>query len=161
METIRVKNKNVYELEVNDKGETIVFDLSDITLPRKLGDAYKKIGEIQNNLKAQILIIEKRKESKKKNSLLTNNQLAITAAWEKAYADMRNAMDLFLGEGGCQKIFGDSNYVEMFDDLFEALSEKKDDGKSVFDHLKVANDKYISQLEQKYGQMKKDANTTI
>ena len=30
-------------------------------------------------------------------------------------------MDMFLGEGACQKIFGDKNYPDMFSDLGEQL----------------------------------------
>ena len=118
MNKLRINRKDLYEIEVNDNGDTIVFPLGDISLPFKLEKAYNDINKIQNDLKAEFTIIDKRQDSKGKDDLMTKNQRDKMLAWDKAFKKMREAMDGFIGEGGCQKIFGDSNYLEMFDDLF-------------------------------------------
>ena len=69
-----------------------------------------------------MVIIEKKEDRKQKGKLMTVNEEARLDAYKKAFKEMRIAMDAFLGDGACQKIFGDRNYVEMYDELFEALA---------------------------------------
>lgn len=116
---LRVEPKGLYEIEVNDSGDTIVFDTLDFELPFKFNEAFKMVNSIVQNVKGQIVVIDKK--ATKQDGFLTNKDNEYKKATKKAFADMRKAMDEFLGEGGCQKIFGDRNYFEMFDDLFNAL----------------------------------------
>ena len=122
MESIRIAKRDVYTIEVNDNGDTIEFDLVDIELPFKCERALSEINRIHKDLKAKLVIIEKKEDHKLKGELMTANEKARLEAYRKAFKEMRSAMDAFLGEGACQKIFGDRNYVEMYDDLFEALA---------------------------------------
>ena len=150
MNKLRINRKDLYEIEVNDNGDTIVFPLGDISLPFKLEKAYDDINKIQNDLKAEFTIIDKRQDSKGKDDLMTKNQRDKMLAWDKAFKRMREAMDGFIGEGGCQKIFGDSNYLEMFDDLFEELDRPQEDGKSHLEKMKLSDEAIVSRIEQKY-----------
>ena len=75
-------------------------------------------------------------------------------AWDNAFKDMRKAMDLFLGEGGCQKIFGDQNYLEMFDDLFEELDKPQEDGLSHLQKMKLSDEAIVQRIEDKYKNLK-------
>ena len=43
MEKLRIQRQDIYEIEVNDAGETIVFYLGDVTLPERLNRAYEEI----------------------------------------------------------------------------------------------------------------------
>ena len=122
MESIRIAKRDVYTIEVNDNGDTIEFDLVDIELPFKCERALSEVNRIHKDLKAKLVIIEKQEDHKLKGELMTANEKAKLEAYRKAFKEMRSAMDAFLGEGACQKIFGDRNYVEMYDDLFEALA---------------------------------------
>ena len=56
MEQLRIKNKNAYVIEVNDKGETISFNLDDPELMLKFDNALRKIKKIQNDAKAEQLL---------------------------------------------------------------------------------------------------------
>ena len=47
MSGIRVKNKDLFRIEVNDKGEYIEFDLSDVSLTFKCYEAIEKLEKIQ------------------------------------------------------------------------------------------------------------------
>lgn len=144
MEQLRIAKRNIYEIEVNDQGETIQFDLEDIALPFKCQEAFEEVSKIQSNLKAKLVILDKKDDRQKKNSVFSDKQLATLKLYKETFAAMRVAMDKFMGEGACQKIFGDRNYLEMYDDLFEQLEP----------HLKkmeLTTDGIKKRIESKYG----------
>ncbi len=122
MNSIRIEKRDIYTIEVNDKGETIEFDLVDIELPFKCDRALNEVNRIANELQAQLVIISKKEDHKQKGKLMTANEEAVMKAYREAFKQMREAMDAFLGEGACQKIFGNRNYIEMYDDLFRELA---------------------------------------
>lgn len=154
MEKLRIVRKDIYEIEVNDNGDTICFEMGDVTLPMRLNTAYEEISKIQSRLKQQLAVIGKKQDFKRKNQALTNNQIEIQKAQNQAFADMRNAMDVFLGKGGCRKIFGDSNYLEMYNDLFDELTKKDENGLSHLDKMKISSEAIDKRIEEKYGEAK-------
>ena len=56
---------------------------------------------------------------------------------------MRSLFDSFLGEGACQKIFGNTDRYGMFEDLLNALQPH-------FDKMKIDLDKIKKELVEKY-----------
>ena len=144
MESLRIERKDIYTIEVNDKGETIEFDLVDIELPFKCDRAFSEVDRIKSELKAKLVIIDKKQDHKLKNRVLTANEEARINAYKAAYTDMRSAMDIFLGEGACQKIFGDRNYLDMFSDLAEALAPH-------LEKMEISTDGIKKRIEEKYG----------
>lgn len=147
MESLRIERKDIYTIEVNDKGETIEFDLVDVELPFKCERAFGEIQRIKNELNGQLVIISKQQDHKQADKIMTANEEATITAYRKAYKEMRVAMDVFLGDGGCQKIFGDRNYLEMYNDLYEAL-------KPHFDKMQITTEGIKERIKAKYG--KKD-----
>lgn len=143
MEQLRIKNKNAYVIEVNDKGETISFNLDDPELMLKFDNALRKVKKIQNDAKSEQLVIEKQQDNKT-DFLLSTRERAIAELNVKTFNSMRLVMDEFLGKGACQKIFGDNNYLSMFEDLFEQLEPH-------FIHLKFNAEKIKDEIIQKYG----------
>ena len=122
MEKIRIKSKNEYVIEVNDNGDTISFDLSDPELMLKFDRAFNKVKEIEKVYHQKEKEINEREiQDEIVEGILTNTEREIQEFAVKCFKDMRNAFDEFLGKNGCQKIFGDKNYVSMYDDLIEAL----------------------------------------
>ena len=117
---INRNNKNIYEIEVNDKGETIIFDLEDVNLTAKLIDMYTGIQEIERKFNQEKDELEKR-EYDETDSFIPQRAIDENKLIQKFFADSRACADLFLGTGACQKIFGDKNYIEMFTDLFNQL----------------------------------------
>lgn len=117
---IRVKSKYEYVIEVNDNGDTISIDPSDTELMLKFDRALKMIDEIQKKTKRKEEEIEER-EDVDTDSPITKKEIAINKIWNEAFLEMRVAFDSFLGDGACQKIFGDKNYINMFEDLIEQL----------------------------------------
>lgn len=122
MNSIRIEKKDIYTIEVNDNGDTIEFDLVDIELPFRFEKSQSEVNRIAKELQAKLVIIDKQEDRKQKGKLMTVNEEARIKAYKEAFKQMRIAMDLFLGEGACQKIFGDRNYIEMYDDLFRELA---------------------------------------
>ena len=141
MEKIRVEKKNIYTIEVNDNGDTIQFDLEDIGLNFKLLKALREIDRIQEYMKKELYIIDKRQDVKGK--YISKNEEDTLRLWNKCFQDMRGAMDMFLGEGACQKIFGDRNYIEMFDDLMKQL-------KPHLEKMKISYAEIKKRIENKY-----------
>ena len=143
MESLRIERKDIYTIEVNDKGETIEFDLVDIELPFKCERAFTEVHRIADALKAKIVIINKKEDRQLKGRAMTANEEALLLAYKEAFTEMRVAMDAFLGDGACQKIFGDRNYIEMYDELANAL-------KPHLEKMKLTNDNIMERIKAKY-----------
>ena len=156
MESLRIKNKDLYVIEVNDKGECIEFDLSDIGLPIKCYECLEKIKKIEQEM------IVKEKELKEKlkvdNDPFSENNKQLIRLEQETFYKMREAMDGFLGQGACQKIFGDRNYYEMFDDLFKEFNRKRKElgGKSHFDKMGFKTNNINQRIMNKYNKNKKN-----
>lgn len=130
-EYIQLKTRNTLKIGIKDefgkekKDENgnllyIEFDLEDIELPLKYNKCEFLIRKAKQDLKFDLLIINKRQDVKGKYLLSKNEEEKIKAT-KKYYKTMEEAMNLFLGEGAVDKIFGKKRYYEMFDDLAEQL----------------------------------------
>lgn len=107
--------KSVYKLQVNDNGDYIEFDLADINLPTKILDASDRLSNIDAEFQEKALKIEKEETDKIQK---VRKQLLL----DKEYAqEMRKIFDSFLGEGACQKIFGDKEQYGQYSRLMDAL----------------------------------------
>lgn len=138
MEQLRVQNKDIYRIQVNEKGEYIEFDLADISLRAKCYEALSKLDTIAKEYEEKLKSI--------------NDDEKLTSLECQMFQDMRNAMDVFLGKGACQKIFGDRNYYEMFNDLIAELSKKRPElkGKSHLDMLNLKAEQIRDRIIEKY-----------
>ena len=144
MESLRIERKDIYTIEVNDNGDTIEFDLVDVELPFKCDRAFSEVARIEKDLKAKLVIIDKKQDRKLKDRIMTVNEEARLTAHKEAYIAMRSAMDIFLGDGACQKIFGDRNYLDMFTDLAEALAPH-------LEKMEISTEGITKRIEAKYG----------
>ncbi len=143
MESLRIKNKDVYRIEVNDKGEFIEFDLKDVGSRLRLFEALDKIEEVQKEFNEKV-----EKSMTEKEMTILENEM---------FAKMREAMDIFLGKNGCQKIFGDSNYYEMYADLLKELNRKRPElgGKSHLDKMGMSAENIRKRIQEKYSKNQK------
>ena len=149
MNSIRVRNKDTYVIEVNDNGDTIEFDITDIELPFKLERAQKMAQEAQKRLKAQQVIISKKQDTAKKGDLMTVRERATLEAYRECFKKMRAAIDEFAGAGASDKIFGDKNYLEMFNDFMEEMQPH-------FDKMELKGIDIRKKIEEKYSDAAKD-----
>lgn len=134
MEKLNLKKEETYKIEVNDNGEYIEFDLTDIALPDKIFQASEKIELIDKKYKNGINEIDNKNISK-----IEKAREVIKLEKEKCQ-ELRKEFDSFLGENACQKIFGNKNRYEMFSELLEALDPHF---KKMKINLKKAREKLI------------------
>lgn len=157
MSGLRVEKRDIYRIEVNDDGDYIEFDLADVNLGFRCREALEMIDEIQKETIVKEKEILELKEDDNTNSYISLKQKGLIDLEQETFLKMRKAMDRFLGEGACQKIFGDRNYYEMFDDLLEEFIKPRNElgGKSHFDKLQITSDGIRKRIIDKYNKNKK------
>ena len=160
MEYINVKKRNILKFGIKDEngnekvdenGQPICleFDLEDIELPLKYNKCEFLVRKAQEDLKWKFIIIDRKQDVNDKKMLLSKNEEEKVKAVKQYYKDMEDAINLFLGDNGVQKLFGDTRYYEMFDDLAEMLEP-------VLPKLKVNVDEINEKIKNKYKEKEKD-----
>ena len=149
MNSIRVRNKDAYIIEVNDNGDAIEFDITDIELPFKLERAQKMANDATQWLKGQQVIISKKQDTAKKGDIMTVKERATLEAYRECFKKMRAAIDEFAGAGASDKIFGDKNYLEMFNDFMEEMQPH-------FEKMELKGIDIRKKIEEKYSNVAKD-----
>lgn len=140
---IKRNREDLYILQVNEKGDTIEFDLTDIRLPERIMNAVNEIKKVNDKYRKDILDIEKEDITdveKTKKIIEIDKKNAIAS---------RKLFDSFLGENACQKIFGDRNYYGMYAELIEKLEPH-------FDKMIINSQKAKMRLVEKYKPKEKD-----
>ena len=144
MESIRVRNKDTYKIEVNDAGDIIEFDLTDIELPFKFERSKDMVMEAEKYLKGQLVIAGKKQNTAKKGEIMTSKEKATLEAYREFFRRMRAAIDTFAGAGASQKIFGDQNYLGMFNDFMEQMQPH-------YEKMQLKGMDIRKRIEEKYG----------
>lgn len=155
MDYIKLKErKDIVRLGIQDENEKIVkdkngnevvieFDLGSVDLSLNYNKCINEISEAEGRLKRKIIIINKKQDVKGKQ-LLSKNEEEKMKALKQFYKEMEDAMDLFLGQGGTKKFLnGRSPYLEMFDDISEAL-------KPHLSKLDLTTNSMIDRIKNKY-----------
>ena len=125
---IQLKKDNVFRIGIkdvngNDTGKCLSFDLEDITLPLKLSDCEEMHRKNVNKLRDTFIIIDKKEDKKGKKILSWKEEEKLKALEEYYYNEMK-ALDLFIGEGKTQMILdlmGRNPYYSMYDDISQLL----------------------------------------
>ena len=151
MDKIRIqRNKDeIYEVNISDDGKTIKFDLLDINFPYKLNKAFNDIERNRNICLGNIRAIEKRQYPESKKGFMTQKELEITKEYSKMFKENRKIMDSIFGDGTMQALFGDTDYLTMYDDLFTTLEP-------VFNKLNFNVESVKNRIKAKY--QNKDSN---
>lgn len=133
--------EDFYILEVNEKGETIEFDLTDINLPDKIMKASENVKKLDEEYMEKIRKVPKDDEEKYVKELLEIQK--------EMFTKMKKEMDSFMGDGACKKIFGEAEYYGMFLDLMEQLEPH-------FNKMIIKADVAKKRLVEKYMPSKSD-----
>lgn len=136
------------KLDKNGHEVFIEFDLEDINIVDNYSKAINLCEKAGRDLQTELTIIEKKQDTKF-NDFLTKNQKSKLEALKKYYQTIEQAMNLFLGEDGFNKIFGSSRYLTMLDDLARMLEP-------IMPLLKVNVDKIHNKIITKYKQTDED-----
>lgn len=147
---IQLKKSNITRFGIkdengNDTGNFLEFDLEDIELPLKLNESEAKHKSNINYVKSQFVIIDK-KEDKKGKYLLTWKEEEKLKVLKEFYKKEMEALDLFLGEGGTEKLLnGRKPYYEMYDDINDILEP-------ILPKLQKTAENIETRIKQKYSQ---------
>ena len=146
---IQLEKSNILRLGIRtvdgeDTGEYLEFDLDDIELPLKYQDLIEQEKKNRQNLKNQIIIIEKRQDIKGKK-LLSKNEEDKLKVINDFYKKEKEFLDGFLGEGGVDKLLNGRKLG------WTSLSEIDEIiGKQIAPYLKMSRDELTKKLKDKY-----------
>lgn len=127
METIKLKKDNILRFAIQtadgeDTGNVLEFDVEDIELPIRLQECIETHKRNIQDLKARYIIIDK-KQDKKGKKMLSANEEAKLKVLQNFYSKEIEALDLFIGKGGTEKLLnGRKPYLTMYDDINEYIA---------------------------------------
>lgn len=140
-----IKRFYVYTKDGKKTEEHLDFDLEDIELIDRLDRIYNKILKNQQWIKNEMTVIDKRQDSKKKNSLMSNNEKLKYEAIKKYYNDQRKAFDMFLGENGVEKLlYGRKFEWGTLNEISEIISNQ------IYPQLKISMKNITEKVKEKY-----------
>ena len=152
---IQLKKDNVLRLGIRtadgeDTGEVLEFDLEDIELPLKYQDLLEQEKKNRQNLRNQMLIIEKRQDVKGKKLMSKNEEDKIKAINE-FYKKEEEVLNGFLGERGVEKLLGGRKLGwTSLDEIDEIISTQ------IAPHLKTNMESISDKIKKKYSKVKEE-----
>lgn len=127
-------------------GEELVFDLEDTELLLRLQDLLEKDKKNKENLRNQMLIIDKRQDVKGKK-LMSKNEEDKLKALNEFFKKEVEVYNMFLGENGVQKLLNGRKLgwttLQEIDDIID---------KQIAPYINVNMNKITDKIKEKYGQ---------
>lgn len=129
-----------------DTGKYLEFDLEDIEMPLKYQDMLERDKKNKENLKNQVLIIDRRQDVKGKKLLSKNEEDKIKALNEFFKKEIE-IYNIFLGENGVQKLLNGRKIgwttLQEIDNIIE---------KQISPHLNMTMQNITDKIKEKYTQ---------
>lgn len=129
-----------------DTGNFLEFDLSDIELPLRYQELLEKDKKNKENLRNQMVIIEKRQDTRGKKLMSKNEEDKIRALNEFFKKEIE-IYNMFLGENGVQKLLNGRKLgwtsLKEIDEIIE---------KQITPHLDLNMKKITNKVKEKYSQ---------
>ena len=120
MEKIRIQRDELYTIEISDDGKVITLDPLDTDFPMRIDKAFREIEKNNDLLQQRFVVIDKQ-EDKMRHGIYSQNDYEKLEAYHNYNVKNREIFDNLFGEGTCQALFGESNYIGMYNDLIDAL----------------------------------------
>ena len=145
-------NDNLLRLRIQtedgkDTGEVLEFQLDDIELPLRYQELAEKDKKNKENLRNQILIIEKRQDVQGKK-LLSKNQEDKIKALNDFFNKEVEIYNMFLGENGVQKLLNGRKVgwttLQEIDEIIE---------KQITPYLDFSMQNITDKIKQKYSKI--------
>lgn len=130
-----------------ETGEYLEFDMEDIDLisnVEKMHEEDKKNNQWANN---QIEIIKKKQDFVKKGEKISNNQKMQYEVIKKYFKRQKEIYDIFLGEGGVDKLLYGRKFEWGTMEEIQQLIEKQ-----ILPQLQITKDNIINKIKNKYKQ---------
>lgn len=142
-DVLRFKIKTI---DGKETGECLEFDLEDIELPLKYQELIEKDKKNKENLRNQMLIIDKRQDVKGKK-LLSKNEEDKLKALQDFFIKEVEIYNMFLGERGVQKLLNGRKIgwtsLQEIDEIIE---------KQIAPHIDINLNKITEKVKEKYSQ---------
>lgn len=155
---IKLNNTNTLKLGIKtndevDTGEYLEFDLEDIELPLKYQELIEKDKKNKEQLRNQMLIIDKRQDVKGKK-LLSKNEEDKIKALNEFYNKEKEIYNMFLGENGVEKLLNGRKFgwtsLQEIDEIIE---------KQIVPHLNLKMTSITDKIKEKYQNAINRSNT--
>ena len=146
---IQLNGDNILRLGIRtidgeDTGEELVFDLEDIELPLRYQELLEQEKKNRQNLKNQMLIIEKREDVKGKKLLSKNEEDKIKALTD-FFKKESEVLNMFLGDNGVEKLLNGRKLgwtsLQEINEIIE---------KQIAPHLEVNMQDISKKIKEKY-----------
>lgn len=129
-----------------ETGEYLEFDLGDIEIPLRYQELIEKDKKNKENLRNQMLIIEKRQDVKGKKLLSKNEEDKIKALNEFFIKEIE-VYNMFLGARGVEKLLNGRKFtwttLQEIDEIIE---------KQITPHLDISMKNITNKVKEKYSQ---------
>ena len=148
---IKLNKDNILRLKIEtndgkDTGEVLEFDLEDIELPLKYQELLEKDKRNKENIRNQMIIIEKRQDVKGKKLLSKNEEDKIKAVNEFFNKEVE-IYNMFLGENGVQKLLNGKKLgwttLQEIDEIIE---------KQILPYFDLSIENITKKVKEKYAQ---------
>ena len=148
---IKLNNNDILRLDIETSdgkstGEYLEFQLDDIELPLRYQDLLEKDKKNKENLRNQMLIIDKRQDVKGKKLLSKNEEDKIRALNEFFIKEIA-VYNMFLGPRGVEKLLNGRKFtwttLQEIDEIIE---------KQIAPHLDVSMKNITDKVKEKYNQ---------
>lgn len=146
---IQLNNNDTLKLGIKtsdgkDTGEYLEFDLEDIELPLKYQELLEKDKKNKENLKNQLVIIDKRQDVKGKK-LMSKNEEDKIKALNDFFKKEEEIYNIFLGENGVKKLLNGRKLgwtsLQAIDEIIE---------KQITPHLDLKMSDITNKVRDKY-----------
>lgn len=144
------ESSNVLRLKIRtqdkkETGEELVFNLNDIELIDKLDKMWNEHRKNRQWINNQLTIINKKQDFKKKGQLMSNNEKLKYEAIKSFYKKQKETYDLFLGEGGVDKLlYGRPLEWGTLEEIATIISEQ------ISPKLDITMDNIEKEIKSKY-----------
>ena len=136
----------IKDSEGNDTGEHLEFNLSDIELPLRYQELVEKHKKNLEQVRNQMLIIDRRQDVKGKKLLSKNEEDKIKAVNEFFMKEIQ-VYNMFLGPRGVEKLLNGRKFtwttLQEIDEIIE---------KQIAPHLDLSMKNITDKIKEKYGQ---------
>lgn len=148
---IKLNKDNILRLEIEDSngnktGESLEFDLEDLEMPLKYQELLEKDKKNRENLRNQLLIIDRREDVKGKKLLSKNEEDKIKAINE-FFKKTVEVYNMFLGDRGVEKLLNGRKLgwtsLQDIDDII---------AKQITPYLNLSMESITAKVKEKYGQ---------
>jgi len=151
-EKLTLKNKtnvltiNIYRENGEYTGNNLVFNLKNLDTIGKYDEMHQKLTKNTKWYNDQKIIIRKQQDFKSKDSLMTNNEKKLYELNKEYLKKQIKAFDLFLGDGGVNKVLDGDSF-----DLDSILIIRDYIEKQILPYLKISKENIVKEMNEKYG----------